>query len=244
MYKLLGSLVIIAVVAVPPLDAQEMVKVSGKVVDHEGSSVAGAQVSTFFSFEDGKEPMAVRPMVSDKDGSFQGEVEVWRDKFAVGAYSSDWKFAGYLELTKQSETKDLTITVNPTVQLRGKIVSKSLGKQPSWTDVYFYSLPSGHRMGRCMSRKARFEMPLPPGEYELWLHGADIPIKKKKLTLSQDKPVVDLGEIDLPASFLALQKGKELPPWKVTAARNIDPEKTALSNFRGKWLLVEFWVDW
>ena len=44
--------------------------------------------------------------------------------------------------------------------------------------------------------------------------------------------------------FFAVHKGRRLPAWKVTEARGLPLDKTAVESFRGKWLLVEFWGFW
>ena len=65
-----------------------------------------------------------------------------------------------------------------------------------------------------------------------------------ELSLTGDPAEVDLGAVDLPAHFLARHEGRVLPEWKVSEARGLPLEGTRLADFRGTWLLVEFWGYW
>jgi hypothetical protein len=53
----------------------------------------------------------------------------------------------------------------------------------------------------------------------------------------------DLGFVDLKLTPLGRHQGKEPPAWNVTAARGLDPA-VKLSDFKGRWLLIEFWGYW
>ena len=54
---------------------------------------------------------------------------------------------------------------------------------------------------------------------------------------------VDLGTTDLKPTIIAQHYGKAPPAWHVTDARGVDPEAT-LADFKGKWVLLEFWGFW
>ena len=59
----------------------------------------------------------------------------------------------------------------------------------------------------------------------------------------KDKRDLDLGVVEFEATFLALHYGKPLPAWNVTDARRTT-KLAQLSDYRGKWVLVEFWGFW
>jgi thiol-disulfide isomerase/thioredoxin len=65
----------------------------------------------------------------------------------------------------------------------------------------------------------------------------------KELTLAADTPDVDLRTLDLPPTALSKLVGKPPPRWHVTDARGV-PKEVQLSDFKGKWVLVEFWGHW
>jgi len=67
--------------------------------------------------------------------------------------------------------------------------------------------------------------------------------RRRELTLRADQPELDLKTIDVPATVIARHKGKAPPAWKVTDARGVKKDVT-LADFKGKWVLVEFWGFW
>ena len=55
--------------------------------------------------------------------------------------------------------------------------------------------------------------------------------------------MLDLGTLDLTPTAITRSIGKRLPPWTVTDARGVAKTVT-LDDFRGKWVLLEFWGFW
>jgi hypothetical protein len=66
---------------------------------------------------------------------------------------------------------------------------------------------------------------------------------KQTMTLAADRPEYDLGILDLKASPIAKLKGKMAPGWDITAARGVKPN-VKLSDYKGKWVYLEFWGFW
>ena len=54
---------------------------------------------------------------------------------------------------------------------------------------------------------------------------------------------VDLKTLEVPATIIARHVGKAPPPWHVTDARGVNKE-VQLADFKGKWVLLEFWGYW
>jgi len=124
------------------------------------------------------------------------------------------------------------------------------------------------RIANCGSFQKRFDVALPPGKYVLNAYGqSDAAVNEIDLDINRDleielkagEKVRDLGTIQLhrrPLSGLqqrvadARQQGKwgdytkhygqGLPPWHVLDARGVKKD-VGLTDFRGKWLLIEFW---
>jgi hypothetical protein len=103
--------------------------------------------------------------------------------------------------------------------------------------------PDGARVLGCDSQEADFSFLLPAGKYKLWGYGADIKDVRRDLTLVADKPELDLQTLNVPATEIAQHKGKIPPPWHVTDARGVKKDLN-LADFKGKWVLVEFWGFW
>lgn len=219
-------------------------RIAGRVVDAEGRPVAGAQVADFWDFDGSSSGYPFRGLDCDQDGHFDGPIDAQEQGFWLAAFSGDRKRAGLVEVPKGGSTTDLLIRVKPSIRVHGRIVSKDLGRVVPWTNTYWSLKPGDNRLAQCSSQKATFDVLLPAASYGWNAYGQDVQGKNGEITLTPEVPDIDLGEIDLSATFLAIHKGKELPPWRVTAVRGIPPEKSAITDFRGKWLLVEFWGHW
>ena len=104
--------------------------------------------------------------------------------------------------------------------------------------------PDKIRVAQCGSKAATFDLKLPAGEYLFNGYGTDeVQGMGKKLTLRADQPDLDLATIHLKASPLGQMYGKEPPPLHITDARGISRE-IKLSDFRGKWVILDFWGYW
>lgn len=83
---------------------------------------------------------------------------------------------------------------------------------------------------------------LPPGTYQLWAYGTDVDNLRKEIVVKAGMPELDLT-LDLPATIIARHKGKAPPAWHVTDARGVKKD-VKLTDFKGKWILMEFWGFW
>ena len=88
------------------------------------------------------------------------------------------------------------------------------------------------------------DLRLPRGRYELEIYDQDFVQRKRILNLTGKPAEVQLDPVILPPGFIAKHLDKQPPEWTVTAARGVALDKSKLSDFRGKWLLVEFWGYW
>ena len=227
------------------LQLREGMHVTGRVLDAQGAPVPHAAVAEVWGFDHGTSGTPFRGLDCDEEGRFDGALELWQiDSFVLVAYSPDRMLAGLIQLEKGGPTTNLRIEVGPSVRVHGRIVSQTLGRPLAWTNTYWNFGSGKARLAQCMSSKGEFDVRLPAGSYDLFAYGEDVVPKHVELEFSSAAPDRDLGEIDIPAAFLALHKGKELPPWNVTEARGVPIQKSALADFRGKWLLVEFWGYW
>jgi thiol-disulfide isomerase/thioredoxin len=115
------------------------------------------------------------------------------------------------------------------------------------------------RLVLCEARESRFTMSLPPGRYVLDAYDGQFKGKlRKEIIVAGDTPEVDLGIVTLlPArpnindmikqsqaggamGDYTKHYGEKLPAWHIVDARGID-KNAQLSDFKGKWVLVDFW---
>ncbi len=234
------------IVAPWPLMAQDRgVKVLGRVLDRDGKPVAGAKVASMWMVkEDGDQQDGLRAATTDRDGRFEVKVALYNRDAALMAIDADRKIGGVAVVPVAEASREVEIRVAPLVRVHGKLESKDLGSAISWTNVYINLLPGKIRMVQDSSTKALFSVLLPPGEYDMNAYGSDVTGIHKRLSLQTSTgPELDLGTLDLPATFLARHKGKELPNWTLADARGVKKDVT-LADYRGKWVLVDFWGHW
>ncbi len=229
-----------------PLMAQDRgLKVMGRVLDGDGKPVAGAKVASMWMVkEDGDQQDGLGAATTDRDGRFEVKVAMYNRDRALMAIDAGRKVGGVAVVPVADPTREVEIRVAPLVRVHGKLESNDLGSAISWTNVYINLLPGKIRMVQDSSTKALFSVLLPPGEYDMNAYGTDVTGIHKQLSLQTSiGPELDLGTLDLPATFLARHKGKELPNWTLADARGAKKDVT-LADYRGKWVLVDFWGHW
>jgi thiol-disulfide isomerase/thioredoxin len=231
-------------VAGPSMAQEPDVKVRGRVLDRTGNPVAGAEVARVWSVsEDGGMQKGFGAVTSAGDGRFTVNVKFYGQPNALMAIDANRTVGGTKIITVADANKEVEIRLAPLVRVRGKLESKDLGSAISWTNVYINVLPGKIRVLQNTSTKAEFSMLLPPGEYDMNAYGTDVSGIHKPLSLHSAGPDLDLGTLNLPATFLARHKGKELPAWTLADARGVKKDVT-LADYRGKWVLVDFWGHW
>ena len=99
------------------------------------------------------------------------------------------------------------------------------------------------RLAQCDSREARFSLLLPEGSWSLDMYGSDIQGIDRTVTSKKGSLDLDLGTVEFEATFLALHYGKPLPAWSVSDARGVT-DTVQLADYRGRWVLLEFWGFW
>jgi thiol-disulfide isomerase/thioredoxin len=248
----------------------QTVKVQGRVLGTDGKAVAGAKVASFWVVDEKTgEQKSIDDATTDADGRFNLKVENYGQDVALLVLDAPKKQAGLAVLGPNGSDAPLEIRLAPAVRVHGKLESKELGTTPQWTNVY---VNLGQNAARALkrgspekesllakakslitsrpirlvgnsSRKAEFSVILPPGEYELNAYGTDVKGIKKTVPLRAEQPDLDLGAIDLPATVVAMHKGKEPPAWSVADVRNVKKGVT-LADYRGKWVVVDFWGYW
>ncbi|RJP36154.1 MAG: TlpA family protein disulfide reductase [Phycisphaerales bacterium] len=226
----------------PPAGAQDAV--SGTVVDANGNPVRATVADFWTSAKLEPAPLGyMHPLgggVTGASGQFTITAHFYGDSGVLLAVDAARDRGGLVVVDPANLSAPVTIKLGPLVEVHGRFFCEELQHPPPWTNVYIKHKASGHRLLQCDSHEATFAFKLPPGEYSFDGYGSDVHGVKKTLTLVADKPVVDMGTIDLRATGIAMHKGKAPPPWHVTDARGV-PKTVQVSDFKGKWVLLEFW---
>jgi thiol-disulfide isomerase/thioredoxin len=224
--------------------AGTIVHVTGRVVDKAANPVAGARVAENWFAEQTAPLEPNRPAITDADGRFSLELELFNRDTVVMAVDAAGKLGGLAVIpAKEAEHGPIRIEVAPLVEARGRFTCDESGQPPGETFESMFMVAGDFRVASGRSRDSSFSMRLPPGRYEL--HGGDsyrhVGIKRE-FTLTAGSPV-DLGALDLKLTPIARLFGKEPPAWHITDARGV-PRDIRPSDFKGKWLVLEFWGYW
>lgn len=220
------------------------VKLAGRVVDKDGKPVAGAEVAPIWVVpEGGGKQVGFEAATTDAEGRFAVKVDFYGRDVALMAFDAARTSGGLAVIPPGDSRNPVEIRLGPTVRVHGTFTSEGLGKPPMWTNVYVNKRPGNIRLIQNPSRKAAFSVILPAGEYQMDAYGADVTGILKDFSLKPDRADLDLGAVELPATVIAMHKGKEPPPWSVADARGAKKDVT-LADYRGKWVLVDFWGHW
>jgi len=219
--------------------------IRGKVVDEAGKPVAGITLSTHWIVQE-DQPRAFEGVTkTDDQGRFQLELTFYYGRSeSLCALDVPKKRGGLAVIGPKTPDEPITIQAGPLVHVHGKYVCKELGTPVGWTNSMFNSMPENWRVCESRSEKGEFSVLLPPGKYgHRGYGGSDVGQHRRDLTLTADKPDVDLGEIDLAASALAKIKEKPAPTLRPTAARGVS-KSVQIADYKGKWVALEFWGHW
>ena len=218
----------------------EKCRVSGVVLDANGKAVAGVQVASFWGARKG----VMKPFdeaTTDDQGQFEFQVEYYSQRIALLAIDEEQAYGQIILLEPTNAATPVTLRLQPLITLRGELFCQELDEAPAWSNVYINVTKDKIRLAQDYSVPSKFQLKLPPGEYELNGYGGEeVSGTYRQVILSADKPLVDLGRINLAATPIGLHWGKPAPAWHTTEARGIGADVT-LPDFRGRWLLLDFW---
>ncbi len=107
----------------------ESFTVTVKVVDANKNPVAKASVSPFWDVKDGVMTVpGEKPNVTDAAGKAVLRVDNWNEKRPVLVLSADFKLGAIVGVSKGDDGKELTLTLGPTVRVKGKMACKELNR--------------------------------------------------------------------------------------------------------------------
>jgi hypothetical protein len=221
-----------------------------KAVDADRRPVARADVDLFWLVKDGAMTAAAqKPIVTDAAGKALLMVDrllmvdLLKQKQAVLVLSADRTRGGIVGLSKDDNGKELTVTLAPTVRVKAKLECKELNFKPERAETRVTAEGFEMYFAEDRSKSPGFEFVLPAGKYLFHSWAQDGLIAERTATVTADRPVYDLGTLDMKASKIAKLKGKKAPDWVITDARGVKAD-VKLADYKGKWVYLEFWGYW
>lgn len=197
-----------------------------------------------------------------------------RPRVTIYAVDKERKHGGYATIEKSDAASEITIKLVPLVRVHGKIYCADADVTPERTNASIRPVGDRDnflKFTQCPSNRGQFAFLLPPGKYDLDISSSspDARMPKPHERKDKDAPAdmppwlsgiridvpaqgdLDLGtlNVDLPRDkdgvlhSYYLFYGKEPPALSITDARGV-PKEVKLSDFRGKWVLLDFWALW
>jgi thiol-disulfide isomerase/thioredoxin len=261
---LLASLLVLASAAIA---AGEVVKFAGKVVDDKGKPVKDATVGTLWVAADKK--LVPQESVSvGKNGTFEAEFDVNGEKpVALMAFDKAQKRGGFVVVTPPNFREPQKITIDTLVSVSGHFDVSNIRGNPETVEMVFESSPDRSPLMRIeLPAKKKATIKIPAGKYTLHL-GCDGGERAAREILIPNKASHDLGEKmvlspvtsrhartddgpkdDKPPADAGGKKAEKkaaaaLPKLNVTDALGVNKD-VKLENYRGKWVVLEFWGYW
>lgn len=211
---------------------------TGTVYDADGKPVKDATVATLW-FENG----GADGVKTDKDGRFRLQPQhYFQGPISLFVRDAERKRGAIAIVEDDAFDRAVQLKLEKLVRVHGTFTCSELGAPPSWSNAYAYMMPGRKRLCRCMGDEPSFEFLLPPGMYQIKMYGSDVQDVVRSLDIEGDNAEIDWGAIDLKATPVAKLYGKALPPWTVTDARGVSKD-VQLTDYKGKWVLIEFWFS-
>ncbi len=238
------------------------VDVSGRVVGPDGKPVPGMEVSRTWRHGESGLPRPDEGLTLDAEGRFTASIESYGRPIALMAMNADGTQGGLAVIDPAKAGEPVEIRVGPLARALGEFTSKdpafplrmasmdiTVGNQGPTVGRVFLPNFDPKRKGLPEPGPLRFDLRLPPGRYVMVCREPMLPSEHMAVARwldlkpeHADKPLA-VGPIALEVNPLALQIGKPAPPLSIKAARGV-PAGMKLEDFRGKYVLLEFWATW
>lgn len=196
-----------------------------------------------------------------------------RPRVPVFAVDKRHERGGLVSVEKSASDKPVTITIAPLVRVTAKVYCSEAGRTPDWSNAAVYPLgDKGNypKLTQCGSMRGKISLLLPPGKYDFDVYSespdarvrtpkeqkdkdatADLPVRGIRVEIPRGKTTLDLGVLNvaLPRDKDGIARdysqfyGKKPPELAITDARGV-PKGVKLADFRGKWVLLDFWAVW
>jgi thiol-disulfide isomerase/thioredoxin len=193
-----------------------------------------------------------------------------RSRVSIFAVDKRRERGGIVLMEQSAAEKPITITMEPLVRVTARVHCSEAGRTPEWSNaIIFVPDNKGNRskLTICGSFRGQVSFLLPPGTYDLDAYSSSpsatlrIPEQETKdaaatpralflrVEIPRGQTTLDLGVLDLKLPRdkdgvprdLTQYYGKVPPELEITDARGV-PRTVKLADFRGKWVLLEFWT--
>jgi thiol-disulfide isomerase/thioredoxin len=227
----------------------QRVSVAVKVVDVAGKPVAATPVASAWvpKFPEVKLPLIpMEALYTGADGIATGTVD-GQYPIVLSAFDQDKHLGGFVTIYK--DTTDPVITLAPMQAVKVEYSVKGLSGplKTAFVQVQIV-VPDGKPNSRIAKDGYAFPLSaepiyLPPGSYRFWPGAENADGREEWFDVPSVAGVFSTPIFTLTATKVATLAGKAAPELTVVGAMNAAP-KVKLSDYRGKWVLLDFWGTW
>ena len=179
---------------------------------------------------------------SDSDGRFAGTLYFRGRPVALAALDLERDLGGTVIVTSENVADELELTVVPLRRVRGRVEIETPILRENTVRLYAFDPRAPIAMATAvLPGGGEYEMALPPGPYKLSYVANELERMAAEIDLSSQD--VELSPTVMPPTAIARLYGKAAPEWTVTDARGVDLP-VRLSDFEGRWVLMEYWSYW
>ncbi len=224
--------------------------VSGVVLDASGKPEANTVVAQRWVCENGVLSPDGPSMRTDENGRFSGNVSTFRFPIALMAVDAKGRLGQSMLLSKADLSSSLSFRLAPLEPVRMRVEVKQLPGYVETQEMEIYAQSPNPTNAKNPDQafflgfdNAKAPLRLPPGTYRLLVRTRTISYFQHAFTLPDQASGLDLGALEADASTEGMLFGHPIPEWHLLDSRGCLPT-VKVSDFRGKWLLVEAWAYW
>lgn len=175
-----------------------------------------------------------------------------RPNSVVFAVNADHTLGGLAMVERSVSKRPIRIELKPLVRVTAEIYCPERGKTPEWCQAVVYPVGGDYMyFTKCGTYQGRVSFLLPAGEYEIKADSDDLLPRRIRIRVPNGVETFDAGviAIELPkdaddnAVDITSFYGKAPPTLEITDASGV-PKDVKLEDYRGKWILLEFWAVW
>ncbi|MEK7469969.1 MAG: hypothetical protein AAB074_21585 [Planctomycetota bacterium] len=209
---------------------------TGTVNGADGKPVAGVEVGTNWQF--GREIKSYGGVKTGEDGTFTLVLKYYRAPVALIAFDEARELGAAVVVGDPASPQPLRLA--PLATVSGELACTDASLSPAGASLQWQFGKA--RAGNLHATELKWSTKLPPGAWNFWVSHRDMETLSKNVEAASGKDL-DLGLLKIAPTALATLMGKEFPAWKISDARGV--AKTAQpADYRGKWVLIEFWGFW
>jgi hypothetical protein len=216
--------------------------VEGFVVDAKNVLQPGAELAFSWTFTGGAIAPDEPAIKADAKGRFSHVFDPWPDGVTLIGFDARREKCAIVAIGEEESKKPVTVRLGPAARVKGKLASAEAAVKAEGVRVEITHVDTGVTFGCAAADAKGLAFRAPPGKYRLSTWHADFRALEQEFEVPA-KYEHDLGALKLTPTPLACGIGREMPPLKVKAVRGAKPD-VQLSDYRGKWVLLEFWGSW